>query len=148
MKFWRQKLQSWNVCFVIFCHQNICKKNACVKRWWNWLWSISSIFYEQLLSQYSFAKKFHSQNVSRKKLRKTLSYKKVSSNMLMKLTPGNRTFELFPLVATVKWASWNCQFSEWAILHFHFPNCSTWRFLRVRWQVFKSEVRPATLPDL
>jgi len=36
-----------------------------------------------------YAKKLHSQNVTREKLRKALSYKKFSQNMLMKLTPVN-----------------------------------------------------------
>jgi hypothetical protein len=49
--------------------------------------SISSTFYEQILSRYSFAKKLQSQNVSREKLRKTLSKEKGASKLLMKLTP-------------------------------------------------------------
>jgi len=48
---------------------------------------MSSIFYKQLLRQYSFAKKLQSQNVSREKLRKALLYKKGARKMLMKLTP-------------------------------------------------------------
>jgi len=51
------------------------------------LWSISSTYYEQLLCQNSFTKKLQSQTATREKLRKTLSYKKGSSKMLMKLTP-------------------------------------------------------------
>jgi len=39
------------------------------------------------LRQYSFVKKIQSQNVSIKKLEKTLVYKKGRSKMLMKLTP-------------------------------------------------------------
>ncbi len=41
------------------------------------LLSISSIFYKQLLRSYSFGKKLQSQNVSREKLLKALSYKKL-----------------------------------------------------------------------
>jgi len=42
-----------------------------------YLFSISPTFYEQILHKYSFAKKLQSQTVSRKKLSKTLSYKKL-----------------------------------------------------------------------
>jgi len=52
------------------------------------LLSISSIFFEQLLRQYSFEKKLQSQIVSREMLRNALSYKKGASKILMKLTPG------------------------------------------------------------
>jgi hypothetical protein len=38
--------------------------------------------------QYPFAKKLQSQNVTREKLRKALSYKKCAHKMLMKLTRG------------------------------------------------------------
>jgi len=48
--------------------------------------SISSTFYEQLLSQYSFVKKSQSQTTTRKKMCKALLYKKGSSKTLMKLT--------------------------------------------------------------
>ncbi len=51
------------------------------------LLSISSTFYEQLLRQYSSAKKLQSQIVTREKLRETLSNKKGTLIMLMKLTP-------------------------------------------------------------
>jgi len=50
--------------------------------------SISPMFYEQLLRQYSFAKRIQSQTVSTKKLLKTLLYKKAGHKMLMKLTPS------------------------------------------------------------
>ncbi len=48
----------------------------------------SSAFYEQRLSQYSFAKKLQSQTIIREGLCKDLSYKKDERKMLMKLTPG------------------------------------------------------------
>ena len=44
--------------------------------------------YEQLLRQYSFAKRIQSQTVSTKKLLKTLLYKKAGHKMLVKLTPA------------------------------------------------------------
>ena len=50
--------------------------------------SISPMFYEQLLGQYSFAKRIQSQTVSTKKLLKTLAYEKAGGKMLLKLTPG------------------------------------------------------------
>jgi len=43
--------------------------------------------YKQLLHQYSFAKKIQSKNVIREELCKILSYVKVSSKTLVKLTP-------------------------------------------------------------
>ncbi len=43
--------------------------------------------YLNLLHQYFCAKKVQSQNVTREKLRKALSYKKIVRKMLMKLTP-------------------------------------------------------------
>jgi len=51
--------------------------------------SISPIFYRQLLGQYSSAKNYKSQTVSRarEKLRKTLSYKRAAHKMFVKLTP-------------------------------------------------------------
>jgi hypothetical protein len=48
---------------------------------------ISSTFFEQLLRQYSLAKKFQSQTVIREKLRKILLYEKGAHKILMKLTP-------------------------------------------------------------
>jgi hypothetical protein len=42
------------------------------------------------LRQYSFAKKFQSQTVIREKFQKTLSCKKGTHKMLMKLTPSYR----------------------------------------------------------
>jgi len=51
------------------------------------LQSISSTFYKQLLLRYSFTKKLQSQIVIKEKLSETLSYEKVESKMLMKLTP-------------------------------------------------------------
>ncbi len=50
---------------------------------------ISSTFFEQLLCQYSCAKKLQSQTVTRENLCKTLLSKKDLSKMLMKLTPGD-----------------------------------------------------------
>jgi hypothetical protein len=50
--------------------------------------SISSTFYARFFNQYPFAKKSQSQNVTREKLRKALSYKKFAHKMLMKSTPG------------------------------------------------------------
>jgi len=49
--------------------------------------SISTTFYEQICANILAPKKLQSQAVSREKLRKTFSYKKVMSKMLMKLTP-------------------------------------------------------------
>ncbi len=49
--------------------------------------TISSTFYEQLLHWYSFAKKLKSQTVRREKLGIALLYQKGMSKMLMKLTP-------------------------------------------------------------
>jgi hypothetical protein len=49
--------------------------------------SISPIFNEQILRQYSFAKELQSQTASRGKLCKTLSYKKAARKILMQLTP-------------------------------------------------------------
>jgi len=46
------------------------------------------MFYEQLLRQYSFARRIQSQTVSTKKLLKTFLYEKVGHKMLMKLTQG------------------------------------------------------------
>jgi len=51
------------------------------------LLSISPTSYVQLLRQYSFTKKLQSQTVSREKLNKALSYKKVARKMLVKWTP-------------------------------------------------------------
>jgi len=48
---------------------------------------ISTTFYYCHLCQYFCAKKIQSQNVTRDKLHEALSYKKLSSKMLMKLTP-------------------------------------------------------------
>ncbi len=48
--------------------------------------SISSTFYTHLLRQYFYAKIFQSQNATREKLCEALSYKKISSKGLMKLT--------------------------------------------------------------
>jgi len=50
--------------------------------------SILSTFYKQLLRQYSFIKKFQTQNIVREKLQKALSYEKGACKMLMKLCPG------------------------------------------------------------
>jgi len=50
--------------------------------------SISSTFYEQLLRQYSCAKKLQSQTVTREKLHKILSFKEAARKMLVKLTPA------------------------------------------------------------
>ncbi len=50
--------------------------------------SISSTFYEQLLCQYSCAKKVQSQTVIREKVLKALSNEKGLHKMLMKLTKG------------------------------------------------------------
>jgi len=41
----------------------------------------------QLLRQYSCIKIFQNQTVTKEKLRKTLSYEKIASKMLTKLTP-------------------------------------------------------------
>jgi len=51
---------------------------------------MSSTFYDQLMHQYSFAKKIQSQTIIREMLRKALWYENVSSKMLMKLTPGDK----------------------------------------------------------
>jgi len=48
-------------------------------------YSISSTFFEQFLAD-SCAKTLQIQTVTREKLQKALSYKKLSSKMLMKLT--------------------------------------------------------------
>jgi len=48
---------------------------------------MSSTFYELFLHQYSFAKKFQSQDVNRENLCKTLFYEKATHKVLMKLTP-------------------------------------------------------------
>jgi hypothetical protein len=53
---------------------------------------MSSTFYEQLLGQFFCAKKLQSQNVTRKKLRKALSYEKFLLKMLMKLQSISSTF--------------------------------------------------------
>jgi hypothetical protein len=53
----------------------------------DFLQSISSKFYKQLLRQYSCAKKLQNQTVIREKLHKTLLDKKGTRKMLMKLTP-------------------------------------------------------------
>jgi hypothetical protein len=50
------------------------------------LWSISSTFYEQLLRKNFCAQKLHSQNVTREKLLKRLSYKRGAHKTLVKLT--------------------------------------------------------------
>ncbi len=72
------------------CWNDVCTKNLYVKCWWNWhLGSKSSTFYEQLLRQYSCAKKLQSQTVIiviRENLHITLLYKKGIPKMLMKLT--------------------------------------------------------------
>jgi hypothetical protein len=47
-----------------------------------------STFYARIVRQYFFTKKFQTQNVSREKLRKALSYEKFAIKMLMKLTEG------------------------------------------------------------
>ncbi len=47
-----------------------------------------STFYARIFRQYFFTKKFQTQNVSREKLRKALSYEKFAIKMLMKLTEG------------------------------------------------------------
>jgi len=48
--------------------------------------SMSPTFYEQLLCQYSFTEKLQSQTVGRKKLSKTLLYKKAAHKLLVNLT--------------------------------------------------------------
>jgi len=50
--------------------------------------SISPSSYEQLLHLYYFTIKLQRLTVSREKLRKTLSFKKDTNKMLVKLTPG------------------------------------------------------------
>jgi len=50
--------------------------------------SISSTFKEQLLRQYSNAKKVQSQTVSKERLCSALFYNKAAHKMLVKLTQG------------------------------------------------------------
>jgi len=51
---------------------------------------ISPAFYEQLLRQYSFAKKLQRQIEIREKLCKTLSYEKGARKLVVKWTPYNQ----------------------------------------------------------
>jgi len=67
----------------------VCEKEREIVKY---LESISPTFYEQLLHQYSKAKKLQSQTVIREKLLKTLSYKKAVRKMLVKLTHGLHLF--------------------------------------------------------
>jgi len=62
------------------------------KSWWNCaLVSISSTFFEQLLHQYSFAKKLHSKTVIREKLSIRIFVQK-KLLMLIKLIPDLQTY--------------------------------------------------------
>jgi hypothetical protein len=56
------------------------------------------------LRQYFRAKKIQSQNVTREKLRKALSYKKFAHKMLMKLTPAVKAMSV-KLTEEVQFAS-------------------------------------------
>jgi hypothetical protein len=60
--------------------------------------SISPTFYEHLLHQNPFTKKLQTQIVSTHKLRKKLSYEKAACKILVKLTPGACTINLFTAV--------------------------------------------------
>ncbi len=51
------------------------------------LMEISSTLYEEVLGQYSFAKKLQIQTVIREKLLKALQYEKGARKMLMKMIP-------------------------------------------------------------
>ncbi len=62
--------------------------------WWTHPWlrqqSISSTIYAHLLRRYFAIKKFQSKNITREKLRKALSYKKIVCKMVVILIPGLR----------------------------------------------------------
>ncbi len=74
---------------------NLLTQKLLIEHWWNWcLWSISSIFYEELLRQSFCPTKLQSQTVTREKLHKALSVKNGLSKMLMKLTPAELKFSL------------------------------------------------------
>jgi len=60
--------------------------------WNRHLWSISSLFYEQLLHQYSLTKKSSSQTLIREKLCKALLSEKGARKMFVKYTPEIHTF--------------------------------------------------------
>jgi len=64
---------------------------------------ISPTFYEQLLHQYSFAKKLQSQTVNREKLCTTLSYEKAARKMLVKVTPGFSSMVGWQTPRTLLW---------------------------------------------
>jgi hypothetical protein len=70
---------------------------------------LCSKFYQHFMSsflcQYSVAKKLHSQNVSGKKLQKTLLYKKAARKMLGKSTPGFQPSWTVTCAALMSWTT-------------------------------------------